>query len=379
MSKKPTTVLWDLEPHSRGKHLVLAQYLAGWIRIVGTGQNPLQVIDGFAGPGEYANGGHGSPIIMLQQALRAPPPRHGQSIGFHFMEEDAKRAAHLATVLQREFRTLPSHIKYSIDQRSFVALADFPVIAAGKLAPSFIMVDPFGVSQTPMRVLQQLMRSRSCEVYVSVMVDHVARFIADPKWEQRLNELFGCDEWKQAQDIESHQGRRWALQLIYEKQLRACGAKYVVSFNLSNEGVYKYTIFFGTSHPRGCGLMKDSIWSALGSHEYIASRPTGDPNQLALPMEVPVDERQPAWELAITMNYHFARQSVSVETLDAWIATDVDIYAPIHLRKALKMLEVAGCLIVHVPAGEKRRAGTFPPGKGFLIEFLPGRQVSRIR
>lgn len=379
MSHKPKSVLWELDPHSKGKHLVLAQYLAGWIRIVGTGVHPLQIIDGFAGPGEYTNNADGSPVIMLQQALVAPPPKSGKPVHFYFMEENAKRVAHLKELLERRFPNLPPHVRYAVAQQEFTALAHLPVVAAGNLVPSFIMIDPFGVSHTPMQVLNQLMQSRSCELYVSVMLDYVARFSADPTWEVRLNELFGTTDWIRPREDSTHELRRWYLQDLYEQQLRANGAKYVISFNLWDAGVYKYTIFFATSHPRGCGLMKDSIWKALGSHEYIAPKSNGDPDQLSLPITESVGERDPVAELAMHVVLAFNGTTASVEQLDAWIETDVNIYAPSQLRSALKRLEAVNRLSVRAPELFKRRAGTFPAGRGLAIDFSEDRKLSRVR
>jgi three-Cys-motif partner protein len=364
MSKKPKSILWELDDHSRGKHMVLAEYLAGWMRIVGTGEQPLQVVDGFAGPGEYANGVDGSPLIMIRAALRAPAPRNGQPINFHFMEENSARADHLSTVLAREFPSLPPHIRYTIANSPFTAIAEAPVVASGRMAPSFVMVDPFGFSQTPMRVLNQLMKSRSCEVYVSVMFDHVARFNADPKLENHYTELFGTDEWQVVAALRDHEAKRSALQNLYESQLRKNGAKYVVTFHLWNGGIYKYSICFGTSHPLGCGLMKDSLWKALGSD---------------LPLALPISARNPARELSAQLFAEFRGKAVGVEFLDSWIRSDANIYAPSHLRSALKLLEAAKCISVVAPTGQKRRAGTFPPGKSLQIAVLEDGELSRIR
>ena len=51
-SRKKT--LWPLEPHPRGKHLVLKFYLDAWLPILGTRSGRILFIDGFAGPGEYS-------------------------------------------------------------------------------------------------------------------------------------------------------------------------------------------------------------------------------------------------------------------------------------------------------------------------------------
>lgn len=47
----PKNTLWPLEPHTRGKHLVLKHYLDAWFPILGSWSGRILFIDGFAGPG----------------------------------------------------------------------------------------------------------------------------------------------------------------------------------------------------------------------------------------------------------------------------------------------------------------------------------------
>jgi three-Cys-motif partner protein len=61
----PKDIVWPLEPHTKGKHEVLRHYLEAWFPILGFTQGRIVFIDGFAGPGEYAGGEKGSPLIAL--------------------------------------------------------------------------------------------------------------------------------------------------------------------------------------------------------------------------------------------------------------------------------------------------------------------------
>ena len=67
----PKKTLWPLEPHTRGKHLVLKSYLDAWLPIMGTRNARILVIDGFAGPTvsqccqtRTAGSGYGSEILI---------------------------------------------------------------------------------------------------------------------------------------------------------------------------------------------------------------------------------------------------------------------------------------------------------------------------
>lgn len=62
---EPKSTLWPLEPHTRGKHLVLKHYLDAWFPILGSWSERILFIDGFTGPGEYESGEEGSPLIAI--------------------------------------------------------------------------------------------------------------------------------------------------------------------------------------------------------------------------------------------------------------------------------------------------------------------------
>ena len=72
---EPKTTLWPLEPHTRGKHLVLKGYLDAWFPIMGSTNQRILFVDGFAGPGEYETGEIGSPLIALN-SLKDHRARH---------------------------------------------------------------------------------------------------------------------------------------------------------------------------------------------------------------------------------------------------------------------------------------------------------------
>ena len=58
----PETTLWPIEPHTRGKHMLLREYLNAWLPIMMGSNDRVLFIDAFAGPGEYEGGEDGSPV-----------------------------------------------------------------------------------------------------------------------------------------------------------------------------------------------------------------------------------------------------------------------------------------------------------------------------
>src|ERR1039458_2529045 len=100
-------ILWDLEPHTAAKHRVLRAYLDAWIPVMAqqalrvhrlsTEPPRLLLVDGFAGPGRYATGEPGSPLIMLEALLShaAFERLGGVSFVFLFIEHDERRVDRL--------------------------------------------------------------------------------------------------------------------------------------------------------------------------------------------------------------------------------------------------------------------------------------------
>ena len=62
----PKDTVWERDPHTEGKHLVLRHYLNAWLPILGSWNGRIVFLDGFAGPGEYKGGEDGSPIVALK-------------------------------------------------------------------------------------------------------------------------------------------------------------------------------------------------------------------------------------------------------------------------------------------------------------------------
>jgi len=90
----PKDTLWPIAPHTTAKHQILRKYLDAWLPILGTYNDRVVYIDGFAVPGEYAGGEPGSPIIALE-AARTHQAKLAPEFVFLFIEKEPDRVAHL--------------------------------------------------------------------------------------------------------------------------------------------------------------------------------------------------------------------------------------------------------------------------------------------
>ena len=79
------------------------------------------------------------------------------NIRFLFIEADPERSDHLESVLEGFGQQIPSNCAYKVIQGKFDETLNEGLDAIEahnkQLAPSFVMIDPFGVSGTPMKTI----------------------------------------------------------------------------------------------------------------------------------------------------------------------------------------------------------------------------------
>jgi len=227
----PKETLWELKPHTRGKHIVLREYLKAWLPILGSWNTRILFIDGFAGPGKYIGGEDGSPIIALK-AFCDHSVKHSirAEVVYIFIEKERDRAEYLKNLIEKEWQLkLPDNCKVDIESGPFdekmTQVLDKIDEQNKKLAPSFIMIDPFGVSGTPMSVIERIFKNPKCEVYISFMYESINRWITTIGFEKHLDELFGCKTWREKRNINNSNVGKHFLYNLYEEKLRESGAK----------------------------------------------------------------------------------------------------------------------------------------------------------
>jgi three-Cys-motif partner protein len=362
-----TETLWPLEPHTRGKHQVLRRYLQAWYPILASWQGRVLFIDGFAGPGEYAGHEDGSPLIAIKtMAEHDAASKLAAEAVFLFIEKDKARADHLRGLLKPLEGTLPKKFCWEVVEGEFDAhmgyVLDLLEKQQTKLAPCFVMIDPFGVSGTPMSVTQRIFRNPRSEVYVSVMYEWINRFKGEPAFEKHLDDLFGCEDWRAAIGIADVGERKSFLCGLYERQLRIAGAKHVVHFDLYEGERLVYSIFYGTQSAKGCNAMKEAIWK-VDPIEGAAFRGSKSP-QLRLNLGEP--DFTP---LRRALKTEFGGKGwVPRADVEYFVMSDRTEYYLSQLRGgALIPMEESGELEVTPPQGKKRKKNTYP--EGVLLRF----------
>ena len=104
-------IVWELDPHSEGKHKVLNRYLDAWFPIIGSRHARILFIDGFAGPGAYLGGKEGSPLIAIRAYKDHSSLNNIQAeVCFTFIEKNKERAEYLEHRVEKTKDDLPPNL-----------------------------------------------------------------------------------------------------------------------------------------------------------------------------------------------------------------------------------------------------------------------------
>ena len=87
--------------------------------------------------------------------------------------------------------------------------------------PTFVMIDPFGISGVGMGSIRALMDYPSTEVYVSFMYEFMNLFKHHPNFEPHLDDLFGCADWRRGIDMPESKSTEGLLLRTIQKATKA--------------------------------------------------------------------------------------------------------------------------------------------------------------
>lgn len=357
----PSTTLWSRDEQTVGKHLVLESYLDGWFPILGRWNGRLVFIDGFAGPGEYAGGERGSPLIALD-CVKQHKQRgrlRGVEVVLLFIESDEARADHLTHRLEQEtpHPDVTFHVLRGRFNDHMQDLLDHLDEQRRSLAPAFVMIDPFGIKDSPMGLIDRTLQNDKSECMISFMYEPIRRFHQQTQFGEPLDELFGTTDWRRCLDIVDVDERKKFLHDLFKNQLKDHGAEQVVFFELWRGNRHVNTIYFASGSLKGCNLMKQAIWKADPSGGYRTRGYEGTQGLLFEPSTDP---------LADQLRARFGHAVVPIEEVEAFVMSDQTRFHKGQLRRnTLKPLERQGRIKVCRPHGQHG----FTNGKGIKIRF----------
>jgi three-Cys-motif partner protein len=339
--------IWDIDPHTGVKHSILRRYLQAFFPKLAWAKR-IVFIDGFAGPGRYSGGEPGSPIIALDAVVQHRHDMSDCEFVFVFIEADEERLQSLSEILSA--REDPENVKVALRHGEFADEIEFVLDSLGgaNLAPTFVMVDPFGVKGLPLATLARIASHPRTELLVSFMYESMARFLVTEEFARHLDLLFGTAPWRNAIELQGAE-KKVFLRDLYSSQLRAIGMEYVRSFELRDSGNRtEYFLTFGTHNRHGLRAMKDAMWKVDGAGGYEFSDFTQSPAQPTLFAAEPDYD-----QLRQLIVRRFAGQTVETSAIDDFVLIDTPFREP-HGKAILRELQREGAIAVDRPIGRNR-------------------------
>ena len=362
------TTLWKLDPHTAAKHRLLRSYLDAWLPIMGRSGHPsVLLVDGFAGPGRYASGEPGSPLIFLDAFLshRDRPNWDATEFKFVFVEKEQDRFDHLRSELDQI--VLPANAKvFPVPGEFHVAMKELldSVPHGFGLPPSFVFIDPFGWTGHGLDLSSRILGFRRCEVLLYVPLPWIARFVTDDKVSGSFDNLFGDDSWRAARALDDGQERLALLHDVILDKVRSMG-RHARSFQIEagGRGWNGYHLFFGTQNEKGLDKMKYAMWQ-VDPVAGIRFADSTDNGQLTL-----FEDRPDLTPLQDALRAHFGTRRFAIEEAEQFTLLETPYHPSIHLKRgALVPLEADGRL----GATQRLRARTYPKGTILRFNRQPG-------
>jgi three-Cys-motif partner protein len=259
----------DYREQTQVKHGILASYLPAYYHILKRWSKNLVYIDGFAGPGCYIQSAtgetfDGSPILALR--LVADNEDFSRQVSTLFIESDEVLFSQLKDRVESFYKGHPNIRKPIYRLGTFSnTLSEILGKLGGRLAPTFLFVDPCGVSGASFDTIRAVMMNDKCEAFIFFNIDGVRRIAGLSALSPVLVELMGSEErarilYEKLRTTKNTRDREEIILLEYRKAVEEdIGAKYIIPFRVEHEDQRKasHYLIHATRHPLGFKIMKD--------------------------------------------------------------------------------------------------------------------------
>lgn len=272
MEKLPFETV-QYEEQTRIKHAVLASYLDKWFTILGR-YNKLNYIDGFCGMGAYKDSKgaihFGSPVLGILNYEKIHKPK-GKRINFLFIDQDPDKLENVKRILkEKKCETVP-HFR----EGNFDDVINEMLDRVAALAPTFVLIDPFGFKGVRIDTIKRIMERDKTEIVLNFMFTRINEFLGAPNVETILNDYFGPCDWKSLVELHGFD-REKALMSLYRNQLKTYAkVSYVYPYPVEFPSARRtyYYLFHLTNYWKGCSIMK-SVFAELNYNRlaYLGNR-----------------------------------------------------------------------------------------------------------
>src|SRR3989339_741093 len=245
-------ITWKYEPQTKMKHLVFEDYFDKWVKILGK-YHSLNYFDCFGGCGAYEDKDetikYGSPIIVAQIAKNALDLK--RNVKLVIIDKDGGNIENMKKI----FDYLNLDIDPKFINSDFDATVNKILDSADNLAPTFFFVDPFGFT-IKMATLRRIMERQRTEILLTFMYNSITRFLKSEHIEDILNQLFGCDNWKELCDKKGDYRENELIRLYRKKLKEFSKFVYPFKFLFPDKNRTYYYLFHLTNNIKGCSIMK---------------------------------------------------------------------------------------------------------------------------
>lgn len=262
-------ITWEYEEQTRIKHAVISTYLNNWFTILGSVYSRLNYIDGFSGAGAYhddkENIHYGSPVLAIMNYEKFHKSK-GKKISFLFIDENNDNLENIKAILKKEgCETVPHFVAGDFDKIINGVLDNVP-----KMAPTFILIDPFGFKGVNIDTIKRIMERDKTEIVLNFMYNSINRFLEFKDVEDILHNYFGPCDWKDIARLSGFE-REKALISLYRNQLKKyANIRYVYPYPIEfpeKRRTYYY-LFHLTNHWKGCAIFK-SVFSEINYDRLV--------------------------------------------------------------------------------------------------------------
>lgn len=275
-----------IEPNTKAKHQILADYIKNWI-VTLCGNNmgkrkTVTLVDGFCGGGMYRDPENsnelwtGSPIQMIKMVEKGLEivkyekckPDYNLNAKFIFVDSNQKHLDCLKLQMQRSglerYLNNPETCEFICGE--FESLSEILIEQARKRkGSSFFFLDPFGYTQVSMQSIRKIVSLGKSEILYTFMIDFIRRFLSDRKrYLKRFEDVLEADGYYDlaaSDDIDTPAQQQYlrneSLRLFRNKG----GARYVYSFALlPNKTLVKYYLIHLATNPTAQKVIKNALW-----------------------------------------------------------------------------------------------------------------------
>lgn len=266
MKKNVKTNLLD---HSEAKVTLLGQYLKRYLNIISNDgyTERIHIHDLFCGPGEFEDGGEGSPIVTLRQVKETYYTTISRKtiavpkIDCHFNDILPEKISALQKAINdKSLHYSPiGELKFSSNDYANEVLELSSKLKKLKNEKGFIFIDPYGYKEIKSEHIKQLMEcGKKAEVLLWLPTQFMYRFSKNGTPEALLSfieELTDYKEWKKNDSV-----WKFITQLKEGFQSYLGDQYFVDNFSLQKEENTVFCLYFFTSHIKGFEKMLEAKW-----------------------------------------------------------------------------------------------------------------------